>query len=156
MKALVVYDTVSPMKLTAKVAETIGEALKEKGNVVDTFYVKEVNKATIKDYDCLIVGSPTMQWKPTSGMMQFLDSLPINEFSGKSGAAFDTQVKMVISGNATKGLESKLAQLGLTTISPPLIAYVEGKQNKMNLKAGELEKTKAWAHELAKTLQKGT
>jgi hypothetical protein len=31
VKVLVVYDTVSPAKLTMKVAETIGATLKEKG-----------------------------------------------------------------------------------------------------------------------------
>jgi len=29
MKVLIVYDSVSPMKLTAKIAETIGTTLKE-------------------------------------------------------------------------------------------------------------------------------
>jgi menaquinone-dependent protoporphyrinogen IX oxidase len=31
MKVLVVYDSVSPQKLTAKVAENIAETLKDKG-----------------------------------------------------------------------------------------------------------------------------
>ncbi|MGQ9781342.1 MAG: NAD(P)H-dependent oxidoreductase [Nitrososphaeria archaeon] len=46
MKVLIVYDSISPMKLTAKVAETIAEGLKEKGFEVDSFYVKDVDKTT--------------------------------------------------------------------------------------------------------------
>ena len=42
MKVLIVYDTVSPMKLTAKVAETIGKVLKDKGILVDLFYNKVI------------------------------------------------------------------------------------------------------------------
>ncbi len=39
MKALIVYDTVSPSRVTAAVAETIGGVLKEKGVEVDSFFV---------------------------------------------------------------------------------------------------------------------
>ena len=55
---MIVYDTVSPMKLTAKVAETIHEVLKEKGVEVDSFHVSNVNRGTVKSYDCLVVGGP--------------------------------------------------------------------------------------------------
>jgi hypothetical protein len=37
---------------------------------------------------------------------------------------------------------------------PPLVTYVEGKMNQMELKQGELEKTKNWAQEATKTLSK--
>lgn len=55
MKVLVVYDSVSPMKLTAKVSEAIG-AVKEKGVEVDSFFVKDVDVAKVRDYGCVIVG----------------------------------------------------------------------------------------------------
>jgi len=58
MKVLIVYDTVSPSRLTAKVAETIGEVLKEKEVEVDSFFVKDVDRAAVKNHDCLIAGSP--------------------------------------------------------------------------------------------------
>jgi flavodoxin len=48
---------VSPLKVTAKVAETIGEVLKERGIEVDSFFVNEVDLAIVKNYDCLIAGS---------------------------------------------------------------------------------------------------
>jgi len=152
MKVLIVYDTVSPMKITAKVAETIGEALTDKGIEVEPFFVKDVDQTTIKNYDCLIVGAPTMYFRASSGIMQFLNSLPEKDFSGQLAAAFDTQMQMWWSGNAAKGIEKKLKKLGLEIVAPPLIAYVEGKTNQMQLKDGELEKTKNWAQEVAKAI----
>ena len=152
MKVLVVYDTVSPMKLTAKVAETIGEVLKDKGIQVDSFYVKDVDAAIVKDYDCLIAGAPTMYFRASSGIIKFLKSLTSKEFSGKLAAAFDTQVQSRFSGSAVKGIEGKLKGLGFRLITAPLITYVEGKQNEMHLKKGELEKARDWAQTIAEML----
>ena len=152
MKVLVVYDTFSPLKVTAKVAETIGGVLKEKGIEVDSFFVKDVERATVKNFDCLIAGGPTMYFRASRGIMQFLNGFSDKEFAGKRGAAFDTQLHARMSGNGAEGIEKKLKKLGFEVIAPPLIAYVEGKMNAMQLKAGELEKTKNWAEEVAKAL----
>jgi flavodoxin len=149
---LIAYDSVSATKLTAKVAETILEALKEKGIEVDSFYFKDVDHATVKNYDCLIAGAPTMAFKASTGIMQFLNSFSDNEFSGKMGAAFDTQLQSRFSGNAAKGIRKKLEKLGYKMVAPFLVAYVEGKADSMQLKEGELEKARNWAEQIAKTL----
>jgi flavodoxin len=154
MKVLVVYDSVSPMKLTAKVAETVVGVLEDKGIQVDSFHVKDVDKTIVKNYDCLVVGAPTMYFRASSEITKFLKNLPSKEFSGKLAAAFDTQLQGRFYGNATKGMEKKLKKLGFEIISPPLIAYVEGKQNQMHLKEGELEKAKVWAQIIAESLSK--
>jgi flavodoxin len=156
MKVLIVYDTVSPMKLTAKVAETIGGVLKEKGIEVDSFFVEDVDKAVVKNYDCLLAGAPTMRFRVSERMRQFLDDLPSKDFSGKLAAAFDTQVQSRFSASAAKGIEGKLKGLGFKLIAAPLIAYVEGKlrQNEWRLKEGELEKAKKWAQEVAEAISK--
>lgn len=154
MKVLIVYDSASPMKLTAKVAEAIGEVLKEKGIEFDSFLVKDVDKAAVKNYDCVIAGSPTMWFKAPAGIMEFLNSFPDKAFSGKRATAFDTQLQLRISGNAAGGIEKKLKKLGFEMITAPLVAYVEGKMNEMQLKEGQLEKTKNWAQEVAKALSK--
>jgi len=154
MKVLLVYDTVSPMKVTAKVAETIRQALKEQGIEVDSFYVKDVDRATVKNYDCLIAGSPTMYFKASSGIMQFLNSFSDKEFSGKAATTFDTQLQTRFSGNAAEGIQKKLKKLGYRMIAPPFVAYVEGKMNNMQLKEGEADKAKNWAQEVAKGLSK--
>jgi len=53
-----------------------------------------------------------------------------------------------------KGIEKKLRKLSFKIISPPLVTYVEGKQDQMRLKEGELEKAKAWAQTIAEALSK--
>jgi flavodoxin len=153
MKILIVYDTVSPMRVTEKVAETIGEVLKEMGIEVDSLYVKDVNVSTVKNYDCVIAGAPTMAFRVSSEMKRFLDGLPREVFSGKLAAAFDTQMQSRLSGSAAKGIEGKLKDLGFKLITAPLIAYVEGKGNEWRLKEGELEKAKNWAKTVAEALQ---
>jgi flavodoxin len=153
MKVLIVYDSVSPGKQTKAVAQTIGEVLREKGIEADTLYFGEVDKSAIKNYDCVIAGGPTMAFRPSKGIAQFLDSLPSSEFEGKRGAAFDTQMGNPLSGNASKGIEKKLKELGFTIFKPPLVIIVESKGNNMwPFKAGELEKAKNWAQEAASAL----
>jgi flavodoxin len=154
LKVLVVYDSVSANKNTEKVAETLSEVLKERGFEVDCLHVNDVDVASVKDFDYVLAGSPTMAFRPTKLIMQFLDKFGKNEFSGKSAAAFDTQVKSRISGNAAKGIEKKLETLGFRIVMPPLVVYVEGKMNEMNLKEGELDKTRKYAEDLAATLHK--
>ena len=148
MKVLIVYDTVSPSKMTMTVAQTVGENLKERGIEVDSFYVEDVDKSTVKDYDCLIAGGPTMAFRASKGITQFLDSLLSKELKGKRAAAFDTQMKMVMSGNAAKGIEKKLKHLGFAIFKPPLVVYVESQSKNMwKFMTGELEKVENWAQE---------
>ncbi len=152
MRVLIVYDTVSAQKLTMRVAETIGGVLKDRGMEVDFFFVKDVGLAAVRSYDCLVAGSPTMYFRATSGIMQFLNSFQDKEFSGKLAAAFDTQLQGRFYGNAAKGIEKKLKKLGFEIVSPPLVAYVEGERDQMHLKEGELEKAKKYAEDLANKL----
>lgn len=154
MKVLVVYDTVSPMRLTEKVAEAVSGVLKDSGIEVDSSLVKNVDKATLKNYDCILVGAPTMYFRATSGIMQFLNSLPGNEFSGKLAAAFDTQVQSRMSGNGASGIEGKLKGLGFKLVATPLVTFVEGKKNAYQLKEGEIDKAKNWAKTVAEMLPK--
>ncbi|MEM3404336.1 MAG: flavodoxin family protein [Nitrososphaeria archaeon] len=154
MKILIVYDSVSPRKVTAKVAETISDSLKEKRIEADSFFVKDIDKSTIKNYDCLLAGAPTMAFRASTGIIKFLNSLPKEDFSGKPAAAFSTQVRSRFSGSAAKGIEGKLKGLGFKLITAPLIVYVEGKGNEWRLRDGELDKAKNWAQLIAQTLSK--
>lgn len=152
MKILVVYDTTTVNRNTEKVAKAISEVLKEKGVDNDCTYVKEVDPVSVKNYDCVIAGSPTQMFRATEPIMQFLDRFAKDEFSGKMAAAFDTQLQSRMSGNAAEGIEKKLKKLGFKIIMQPLVTYVEGKMPEMNLKQGELEKAKKYAEDLAKAL----
>jgi flavodoxin len=164
LKILVVYDTssralgaaVAPRN-TEKVARAMSEVLKEKGFDVDCLYVTDVDPASVKNYDCILAGSPT-QWRRATGpIMQFLDRFAKDELSGKLAAAFDTQLQMPLSGNAAKGIEKKLEKLGFKIVMPSLVTYVQSKKdvegkNEMQLKEGELDKAKKYAEDLANKL----
>ena len=156
MKVLIVYDSVSPARLTEKVAKTIEEILKEKGIKTDNFFVADVDMADVPDSDCLLVGAPTMKFRASGRIRRFLESLTDSRLNVGLAAAFDTQVQSRVSGSAVKGIESKLKGFGFKLIVDPLIAYVEGSllKNDWTLKVGELEKVKRWAEELTKALSK--
>jgi flavodoxin len=153
LKILIVYDTVSANRNTEKVAKAISEVLQAKGFEVDCLYVKDVKPESVKDYDGVLAGSPTQAFRATRPIVQFLEGFAKNEFSGKPGAAFDTQLQGRITGNAAKGIEKKLEKVGFKMIMQPLVTYVEGKMNEMHLKDGELEKTKKYAEDVAKALR---
>jgi len=152
MKILVIYDTTSVKRNTEKVAMAMSEILQEKGFDVDCVYVKDADPASMKSYDCALAGSPTQVLRATGPIMQFLDRFAKNEFAGKTAAAFDTQLQSRMSGNAAKGIEKKLEKLGFKIVMPPLVTYVVGKMNEMQLKEGELEKAKKYAEDLANKL----
>ena len=153
MKILVAYDSVSVNRNTEKVAKAMSDVLKEKGFDVDCLHVKDVDPTSVKNYDCVLAGSPTQAWRATEPITQFLDKFAKDEFSGKLAAAFDTQLQSRMSGNATKGIEKKLEKLGFKIVMPSLVSYVEGKMNEIHLKEGELEKAKKYTEDLAKALQ---
>jgi flavorubredoxin len=158
LKILVLYDTVSAKRNTEKVAMAISEVLKERAFDVDYLYVKNVDPAGVKNYECVFVGSPT-QWRRATGLvMQFLGGFGKNEFSGKFAAAFDTRLQMPLSGNAASGIEKKLERLGFKIVMPSLATYVQSRKdvegkNEIQLKDGELEKAKKYAEDLANILK---
>jgi flavodoxin len=155
VKVLIVYESVSLSQVTASVAETVRGVLRERGVEVDSFSVADVDRADVRDYDCLLAGAPTMAFRASKGIIQFLDSLPNEGFSGKLAAAFDTQSKFRFSGSAAKGIEGKLKGLGFKLVAAPLIAYIEGAgKGEWRLKEGEQEKAEKWAQEVADALLK--
>lgn len=153
MKVLVVYDTVSPARVTGKVAEILVAGLHEKGVNVDSFFIDDAGKADPKDYDCLVLGAPTMAWKPSQKMKGYLAGLQGKSYAGKLAATFDTQLKSAISGNATKHMDQSLTAAGFNIAVPDLIAYVKTENKQYRLLDGEEAKIKNWAYELAKVLK---
>ena len=144
MKFVIVYDSVSKTRMTEKVAVIIQDGLKEKGIEAEALQVSHAGGIKIEDYDCLIVGSPTMGWRPTKETIKFLDGLKGKATSSKFAASFDTQMKSLISGNANKAMQEKLQELGFKIAKEPLLAYVHGGKNNYQLREGESEKAKEW------------
>ncbi|MFA5311763.1 MAG: flavodoxin domain-containing protein [Methanomassiliicoccales archaeon] len=155
MKVLIVYDSVSKEKMTEKVAGLVRDGLKEGGVEVDSFFVKDAGSVKVEDYDCLIVGTPTMAWKPTDETKKFLGGLEGKQLSGKMASCFDTQMRSFISGNANKAMSEKLAALGFKLVGAPLQSYVAGGKEGYHFKeAGEADKAKAWGKDLAAAVAK--
>jgi flavodoxin len=145
MKFVIVYDSVSKTRMTEKVAMIIKDGLKEKGIEAEALHVSQAGSVKIGEYDCLIVGSPTMAWKPTKETISFLDGLKGKVSSPKFAASFDTQMKSFISGDGNKALGEKLSSLGFKIAGTPLQAYVKGGRDNYQLQDGESEKAKQWA-----------
>jgi flavodoxin len=145
MKFVIVYDSVSKVRMTEKVAVLIQDGLKEKGIEAEALQVSHSAGVKMEDFDCLIIGSPTMAWRPTKDTVKFLDGLKGKNLAGKYAASFDTQMKSFVSGNANKAMGSQLKELGFKVIGVPLQAYVKGGRDNYQLLDGESEKAKEWA-----------
>ncbi len=145
MKVVIVYDSVSKTRMTEKVAVIIQDSLKEKGIEAEALHVGHAGGVRIEDYDCLIIGSPTMGWRPTKGTVSFLDGLKGKQLSGKFAASFDTQMKSFMSGNANNAMQKQLEELGFKIVTAPLLAYVHGGKDKYQFRDGEPGKVKEWA-----------
>ena len=89
IKGIVVYDT--SYGNTKKIAETIADTLKESGIEVDLFDVKDVKRPSAKDYNFLVLGSPTKFGTMSLAIRFFLGKVKKKEWMNKPFAAFDTE-----------------------------------------------------------------
>lgn len=154
MNIAMVYDSVSSEKLTAKVAEVVAKALREKGMDVTSVPIGDAKHLKVEDFDALLVGTPTMAWAPTKPVKEFLEGLDASKVKGKKAASFDTQMNSFISGNANKAIESRFKDLGMVIACPHLLAYVKSERKVYHLLDGELRKAEEWAKALADALGK--
>jgi len=139
MKAIVIFD--SNYGNTKQIADAIAGVLGTK-----SVLVSNAKSEDLTGTDLLIVGSPINAWRPTQKVKSFLSGLKSGQLNKIKGAAFDTRVKSIISGNAAKKISKSLEQLGATIIMPPQAFYVKG--NEGPLLEGEIEKAKDWAKKI--------
>ena len=153
MKGIVVYDT--SYGNTKKIAEIIAETLKESGMEVDLFYVKDVKKLSAKDYNFLVLGSPTKFGTMSLAIRFFLGKVKSEEWMNKPFAAFDTENPENIERarienkewSAGEKIAERLRDKKMNQLLPVLKAVVFGQKGP--LKEGEIERTKDYARELA-------
>jgi menaquinone-dependent protoporphyrinogen IX oxidase len=144
MKGIVVYDT--SYGNTKKIAETIAETLKESGIEVDLFDVKNVKKLSGKDYNFLVLGSPTRFGTMSFAIKGFLGKVKSEEWMNKPFAAFDTENPENVEkkqGSAAEKIAEKLIDKKMNQLLPVLKALVF--EMKGPLKEGEIERTKEYA-----------
>jgi len=152
MKGIVVYDT--SYGNTKKIAETIAETLKESGIEVDLFDVKDVKKLSAKDYNFLVLGSPTRFGTMSFAIRSFLGKVKSQEWMNKPFAAFDTENPENVEkkqGSAAEKIAEKLIEKKMNQLLPVLKALVF--EMKGPLKEGEIERTKEYAKGLATKLK---
>jgi len=152
MKGVVVYDTTHGN--TKKIAETIAETLKESGIETDLFHVKDAKKLSAKDYDFLVLGSPTKMGTMSLTVRGFIGKLKSEEWANKPFIAFDTELAGVIEkkgASAAQKIAERLKEKKLTQLLPVLKTAVLGVKGP--LKEGEVERTKEYTRELVAKLK---
>ncbi|MFW9830527.1 MAG: flavodoxin family protein [Candidatus Thorarchaeota archaeon] len=90
VKTLVAYDT--KYGNTQRVAELIGDGLKEAGVEVSVENMKEVNFDTVAGYEAILMGSPNHIRRPTRTFKKFVGKLRKLKLRNKTLVAFDTYV----------------------------------------------------------------
>ncbi len=159
MKGIVIYDTTHGN--TRKVAETIAETLRESGVDADLFYVKKVKKLSAKDYDFLVLGSPTRFGTMSFAVKGFLGKVKAKEWMNKPFAAFDTENPENIersrlenkNWSAAEKIAERIKEKQMNQLLPVLKAVVLGMKGP--LQQGEVERTRGYAKELAAMLKTG-
>jgi len=158
VKGIVIYDTSTGN--TKKIAEVITETLKESGVESDLFYVKNVKKLNAKDYDFLILGSPTKFGTMSFTMKSFLGKVKAEEWINKPFAAFDTENPENVekshaenkNWSAAEKIAEKLKEKKMNQLLPVHKALVESKLKGMLLE-GEIDKAKDYAKQITTKLK---
>jgi len=153
MKGIVIYDT--SYGNTKKIAETIVETLKESGIEADLFYVKDVKKLSAKDYNFLVLGSPTKFGTMSLAIRFFLGKVKSEEWMNKPFATFDTENPENIERariekkewSAAEKIAEKLREKKMKQLLPVLKALVFGQKGP--LKEGEINRAKDYAKKFA-------
>jgi len=173
MKMVVTYE--SMFGCTHQVAEAICEGLREGAPdaQVDCVPVAAATSEVL-DADLLVVGGPTHMLHATSprsramglkgeaskpgfhpepdaagpGVRELLDRLPHGR-AGAVAAAFDTRLPSRLAGGASRSIEHGLRRHGWVLAVPREGFLVEGTEGP--LKAGEVERARAWGATLART-----
>jgi flavodoxin len=141
MNALVIYD--STFGNTEKIAQAVAKGL---GGTASAVRVGSLTPAQWAGVDLVVLGSPTVAWKPLPTMSAFVNGLAGDALKGKAAAAFDTRVRSgfgALGGLASTKLTKSLAKLGARLVAPGESFYVTG--NEGPLDAGELERAATWA-----------
>jgi len=157
LKGIVVYDT--SYGNTKKIGESITETLRDFGVENDLYYVKDVKKLSTKDYNFLILGSPTKFGTMSFAVKSFLGKVKSEEWVNKPFAAFDTEnpenVEKARAENkewsAAEKIAEKLKEKKMKQLLPVLKALVL--DWKGPLVEGEIERTKDYAKQLAAKLK---
>lgn len=150
MKSIVVYA--SRYGNTQRIAEAIADGIRAHGSV-ELMPIEKASTVFDGEADLVVIGCPTEGHMMTPAIRQFFDGLSGEAFKGVAAAAFDTRVDWPrwLSGSAGSGISDRLHKLGADVIVQQASFIVEGKEPV--LKAGEIERARAWGDTLGRTLR---
>ena len=156
MKILIVYDSL--FGYTKKIAYSIGEATSAQYET-KIQKVDEITLQDIKDFDLLIVGSPTHGGRFTEPMKKFITALPEDSLKNMKVSTFDTSFPTTnmgffinhvvkIFGNAAPRLAKEFEKKAAINLDSKIF-YVLVKEGP--LKDGEKERAKEWIDQIINT-----
>lgn len=149
---LIVYET--KFGNTKKAAETIAEGMKEVEQInTEVINVNDVDYSKVRDFDAIIIGSPTWAGNCTDTIKNFINELTGLSLNEKSYAVFDTNSGLPLLSKAVKKMEKRIDKLipNLKRILPGLPIRVKG--TKGPIIEGELPKCQNFGKEIALNLQ---
>jgi flavodoxin len=164
MRTLIVYD--SPFGNTAQIAQRVAAVLEPFGPV-SVADVQELAAPVAAEVDLLVVGGPTQWHRMSPAMRTWLEGVPRHGFAGAEAAAFDTRYHQAawLTGSAAGGIAHALRKKGAHMAVPPESFFMakdvppqgEKRRHELeHLEAGELERARAWAANLAQMLAAAT
>jgi len=154
MNSIIIYD--SAFGNTKKIADSMSEGLPGR---VKLAQVGEVNSESLKEFDLIIIGSPTQGGRPTAAVSKFVREIPQQFLKDVAVAAFDTRytertrnigerLLMKVTGYAADKIAKGLIDKGGRLVEDPQGFIVDSKEGP--LRSAELERAKLWAAELQK------
>ena len=149
---LIVYET--KFGNTKKAAETIAEGMKEVDQInIEVINVNDIDYSKVRDFDAIIIGSPTWAGNCTDTIKNFINELTGLSLNEKSYAVFDTNSGLPLLSKAVKKMEKRIDKLipNLKRILPGLPIRVKG--TKGPIIEGELPKCQNFGKEIALNLQ---
>ena len=152
MNVLVVYET--KFGNTKEAAEKIAEGMKEVEQIkTEVINVNDVDYSKVRDFDAIIIGSPTWAGNCTDTIKNFINELAGLSLNEKSYAIFDTNAGIPLLSNAVKKMEKLIGKKvpSLKKILPGLPIRVKG--TKGPIVEGELPKCQNFGKEIAIKLQ---
>ena len=152
MNVLIVYET--KFGNTKQAAETVAEGIKEVEQIkTEVINVNEVDYGRVRDFDAIIIGSPTWGGNCTDTIKNFVNELAGLSLSGKSYAVFDTNSGIPLLSKAVKKMEKLISKKlpSFKKILPGLPVRVKG--TKGPIVEGELPKCQNFGKEIALNLQ---
>jgi flavodoxin len=153
MKNIIIYET--KFGNTKKAAEAIGEGISEGGHDVTVKHVKDIDLDEIKEFDLVVIGSPTYAGSHVPSIRKFISNLSDLNLEGKSIIAFDTHS----AGGEGTFLRKAVFKMEkqIRKKMPKMKILMNGLQVKVHgikgpLVDGELEKCKEFGKEIASNL----